>query len=103
MAAAALRPHRPREFGPGADAQSDAEIVAYARATASTIHHPSGTCAMGRGPMSVVDAELRVHGLAGLRVADASIMPTIPSGNTNSPTMMVAEKGAALILAAARR
>ena len=96
----ALRPHRPREFGPGAQAQSDGEIAAYARAAASTIHHPSGTCSMGNGAMSVVDARLRVHGVAGLRIADASIMPTIPSGNTNSPTTMVAEKGAALILQA---
>ncbi len=67
------------------------------RETAETLYHPTGTCRMGPGAGAVVDAELRVHGIRGLRVADASIMPVIPNGNTNAPTMAIAEKAADLI------
>jgi choline dehydrogenase len=82
---------------PGAAVHSDAEIDAHVRATAGTVQHPVGTCAMGVGSNAVVDPELRVHGLAGLRVVDASVMPDVPGGNTNGPTIMIAEKAADLI------
>ena len=99
----ALATHGARELAASADAQSDAEIEAFIRNHADTIYHPVGTCRMGPGPLDVVDAELRVHGLEGLRVVDASIMPNIVSGNTNAPTIMIAEKAAEMIKAAARR
>jgi len=88
-----------RELGPGSAAQTDAEIGAYVRDRASgTIYHPVGTCKMGTDAMAVVDPALRVHGTEGLRVVDASVMPTLIGGNTNAPTIMVAEKAAALLL-----
>jgi choline dehydrogenase-like flavoprotein len=88
-----------RELGPGPGVESDGEIAAYVRDRASgTIFHPVGTCKMGTDRMAVVDPTLRVHGLEGLRVADASIMPTLIAGNTNAPTVMIAEKAAELIL-----
>ncbi len=71
------------------------------RKNAETTYHPVGTCKMGGDPMAVVDNELRVHGIRGLRVADASIMPTLTSGNTNAPCIMIGEKCAAMVLAAA--
>jgi len=86
------------ELGPGAAAQSDAELDAYLRATASADIHTCGTCRMGGDSLAVVDAQLRVHGMEGLRVVDASVMPRVPGGNTNVPTMMVAEKAADMIL-----
>ena len=86
-----------RELKPGLEAQSDAALIADIRARASTVFHPVGTCAMG--PTGVVDERLNVRGLAGLRVIDASIFPSLTSGNTNAPTIMVAEKGAELVLA----
>ena len=91
------------ENNPGASVQSDEDLLAYARATGHTTHHPSGTCKMGHDPKAVVDDRLRVHGIAGLRVIDASVMPLIPSGNINAPTLMVAEKGADMVKEDARR
>jgi choline dehydrogenase len=87
-----------REISPGAAVVTDRDIEAYCRATADTAYHPVGTCKMGGDPMAVVDPELRVHGLDGLRVVDASVMPDIPTGNTCAPVLMIAEKAAGLIL-----
>ena len=86
-----------REVSPGPDVTSDADLDAFTRRTAEVGHHPVGTCAMGVGPMAVVDPQLRVRGLEGLRVVDASVMPTVPGGNTNGPTIMIAERAADLI------
>jgi len=86
------------ELAPGPAAQSDAELDAYIRATIQTGMHPVGTCAMGHDTRAVVDDELKVHGVASLRVVDASVMPRIVSGNTSAPTMMIAEKAADIIL-----
>ena len=101
----ALARHAPEEFRPGPQYQTDEELARAAGDIGTTIFHPVGTAKMGPAgdPLAVVDAELRVHGLAGLRVIDASIMPTITSGNTNAPTLMIAEKGAAFVLAALRK
>ncbi len=85
------------EVAPGAQARSDAEIESFIRRSASTTWHPAGTCKMGNDDLAVVDARLRVHGVEGLRVVDASIMPTIVSGNTNAPVIMIAERAADLI------
>ncbi len=87
-----------RETSPGADVVSDADLDAFTRRTAEVGHHPVGTCAMGEGPQAVVDSQLRVRGLEALRVVDASVMPTVPGGNTNAPTIMIAERAADLIL-----
>jgi choline dehydrogenase len=97
-----LKPYIAEEIEPGPDRISDADLLAHARARGSTIFHPSGSCMMGpaSNPMAVVDHELRVHGLFGLRVADASIMPTVVSGNTNAACIMIGEKAADLMLAA---
>ena len=96
----ALSRFHPQEWKPGSQYQSDAELTRLAGDIASTIFHPVGTAKMGRAedPMAVVDPQLRVRGVRGLRVVDASIMPTITSGNTNSPTLMIAEKAARWIL-----
>lgn len=94
---------RSEEIAPGADVQSDEALVAYIRETCSTVYHPVGTCKMGTDPMAVVDPELRVHGVEGLRVVDASIMPTITTGNTNAPTIMIGEKASDLIKASSTR
>ena len=92
------------EILPGDQMQSDDALLQDFRDRADTVYHPVGTCGMGPDPrLSVVDARLRVHGTEGLRVIDASIFPTITSGNTNAPTVMVAEKGAAMVLEDARR
>ena len=94
MAQDAFRPFILCERHPGPDAQSDADIAAYAHKTAKTDYHPVGTCKMGSDEMAVVDPALKVRGLDSLRVIDSSVMPRLPSGNTNAPTIMVAEKGA---------
>ena len=86
------------EIMPGPDLTTDAQLDAFIRNTTTTAYHPVGTCAMGRDENAVVDAQLRVRGLEGLRVADASVMPTITSGNTNAPTVMIGDKAADLIL-----
>ena len=97
----ALAKYRPEEVKPGVQFQTDAELARLAGDIGTTIFHPVGTCRMGRDddPQAVVDAQLRVRGVAGLRVVDASVMPTITSGNTNSPTLMIAEKAAQWIRA----
>ncbi len=88
-----------RELPASANAHADAEIAAFIRNHADTVYHPVGSCRMGPGPMDVVDAQLRVHGVQGLRVVDASVMPRIVSGNTNAPTVMIAEKAVDLLRA----
>ena len=99
-----LAPYIAGEYRPGPDARSDDDLLEFARNHGATIFHPSGTCRMGPASdaTAVVDARLSVHGLAGLRVVDCSIMPTPVSGNTNVPVIMVAEKAADLILEDAR-
>lgn len=101
VSAPALAKFRPQEFKPGAEIVSDADLARAAGDVGTTIFHPVGTAKMGRSddPTAVVDAHLRVRGVSGLRVIDASVMPTIVSGNTNSPTIMIAEKGAGFVLA----
>lgn len=98
MAAKALAPFAPEELKPGAELNSDGELLNAAAELGTTIFHPVGTCKMGNDEMAVVNDRLQVHGVDGLRVIDASIMPRITSGNTNAPTVMIAEKGAAFIL-----
>jgi choline dehydrogenase len=94
----AFDPYRGEEIAPGPDVHSDAEIDAFVRARGDSAYHPSCTCKMGVDAMAVVDPQARVRGLDGLRVADASIMPSIVSGNLNAPTIMIGEKCADLIL-----
>jgi choline dehydrogenase-like flavoprotein len=102
LAQPALAKFGAKELAASASARTDAEIEQFIRQYADTIYHPVGTCRMGPGATDVVDAELRVHGLSGLRVVDASIMPRIVSGNTNAPTVMIAEKAVDLLRARAR-
>jgi choline dehydrogenase-like flavoprotein len=78
--------------------RDEREVIAFIRRKAETIYHPVGTCRMGRDAQAVVDAQLRVRGVAGLRVVDASVMPALPGGNTNAPTIMIAEKAADFVL-----
>ncbi len=99
MQAKALAPFQPEEWKPGPDIQSDADLLDAARDLGTTIFHPVGTCKMGSDNEAVVNHRLQVHGCSGLRVVDASVMPLITSGNTNAPTVMIAEQGAAFILA----
>ncbi len=99
LAQAAFAPYRGAEIFPGASTQNDADFVAFVRRKAETIYHPVGTCRMGHGADAVVDSELRVRGIDGLRVVDASVMPTLVGGNTNAPTIMIAERAADLMLA----
>ncbi|MEN9865429.1 MAG: hypothetical protein RL748_1019 [Pseudomonadota bacterium] len=98
LADSAFDPYRGEEIFPGDQVQSDEAIQTFIRQKAGTIYHPVGTCKMGHDAMAVVDSQLRVHGIQGLRVVDASIMPTLVGGNTNAPTVMIAEKAAQLIL-----
>jgi choline dehydrogenase len=101
VAAPALAWLGAEEFAPGPKANSDEELLDFVTRTAETTYHPVGTCKMGSDPLAVVDDQLRVRGIAGLRVADASIMPTLTSGNTNAPSIMIGEKAARMVLAAA--
>jgi choline dehydrogenase len=92
---------RGEEYSPGKGVESDEQVLTWIRNNSQTAYHPIGTCRMGQGPNTVVDEKLRVHGLKNLRIADASIFPTMPSGNTNAPAIMVGEKAADLIRATA--
>ena len=97
MSAPALQPFNPKELKPGAHVNSEEDLASAAGDLGTTIFHPVGTCKMGNDPLAVVNDRLQVHGVIGLRVIDASIMPTITSGNTNAPTVMIAERGADFI------
>jgi len=99
----AFDPYRGKEYWPGDAVNSREDMLAAIRDWAETIYHPVGTCRMGADPASVLDPELRVRGVEGLRVIDASVMPTLVSGNTNAPTIMIAEKASDLILAAGKQ
>jgi choline dehydrogenase len=101
MMAPAMQGIATGEIAPGGDMQSDDALLDWTRNNAETAYHPVGTCKMGSDPMAVVDEQLRVHGMEGLRVADASIMPTLTSGNTNAPSIMIGEKASRMVLAAA--
>ncbi|HET7884046.1 MAG TPA: GMC family oxidoreductase N-terminal domain-containing protein [Acetobacteraceae bacterium] len=98
MTAPAMAHLQVSELAPGAEQSSDDAILNWVIKAAETTYHPVGTCKMGSDPMAVVDAQLRVHGVAGLRIADASIMPTLTSGNTNAPSIMIGEKAADMVL-----
>ncbi len=102
MTAPAMAPLRLTEVAPGPDRTTDDDIIDWVKRAAETTYHPVGTCKMGIDPMAVVDPQLRVHGIEGLRVADASIMPTLTSGNTNAPSIMIGEKAADMVLRQAR-
>jgi choline dehydrogenase-like flavoprotein len=99
MATEAMKPHFECETTPGPDAQADDELLDYARRFGRSCLHPASTCKMGVDTMAVVDPSLKVHGVEGLRVADASVMPNVVCGNTNAATIMIGEKAADMILA----
>jgi len=102
LAAPALKPYAAGEVYPGADKTSDEELLDFCRKTGGTVYHPTSTCRMGSDPLAVVDQRLRVRGIDGMRVVDASVMPDLMSGNTNAPTIMIAEKASDMILEDAR-
>ena len=102
LAAPAMRAYVKEEYEPGVGVQSDEELLAYCRESGSTIFHPTSTCRMGTDPLAVVDHRLKLRGLEGLRVVDASVMPSVTSGNTNAAVIAIAEKASELILAEAR-
>jgi len=97
FAASPLARHSAAETMPGPGVRSERELTDFVHNAGINLHHPVGTCKMGEDPMAVVDSRLRVRGLGGLRVVDASVMPTVTTGNTNAPTIMIGEKGAAMI------
>jgi choline dehydrogenase len=103
FAALALQRFVREESLPGTQIQTDDELLDYARRYGSTCYHASCACLMGTLPISVVDSELRVHGIDGLRVIDATVMPAVTSTNTNAPTIMIAEKGVSMIKGTARQ
>lgn len=98
MAQKAFDDFRGEEYGPGRGVTSDEDINHYIREKTNSVYHPVGTCKMGNDEMAVVDSQLRIHGLEGVRVVDASVMPNLTSGNTNLPTIMIAERASDLIL-----
>lgn len=100
--APAMRDLRGRDVPPGSELATGNALIDHVRKTAELLYHPVGTCRMGNDPMAVVDPSLRVHGLSGLRVIDASVMPSITRGNTNAPTIMIAEKAANLLVTSAK-
>jgi choline dehydrogenase len=102
LAAPALKPYCVNEVYPGSEKTSDEELLDFCRKTGSTVYHPTSTCRMGNDPLAVVDQRLRVRGIEALRVVDASVMPDLMSGNTNAPTIMIAEKASDMILEDAR-
>ena len=96
-----MAPYRQAEVFPRSGLPDDEAVRDLIRTLSISLYHPVGTCKMGNDPLAVVDPQLRVRGVEGLRVIDASVMPLIPGGNTNAPTIMIAEKGADMVLAAA--
>jgi choline dehydrogenase len=102
LAAHALKPYVVDEVYPGTNITNDEDVLDFCRNTGSTVYHPTSTCRMGNDPLAVVDQSLKVRGIEALRVVDASVMPDLMSGNTNAPTIMIAEKASDMLLQDAR-